>query len=444
MKCTKSRAEFLQIVFVLQLDQNVSLTRSRRNLDLFTVMALVNVSGPTRECGALLVNKLSKHGYVYVKHNLMSPDVLKKVKVRGRELFTKVLPQFHVEERSLLETTNGFRGLYRYVGASGRDDSIDCFSIGREARNLPQDYSVEGQKRDEKFLASLRSPYYELAGWEKHEYLPLITRSNPWPDGAVRARGNTELLNECEEFRMCMTDYYQRCNTVAMDVLRCIACALGIQAVNPREAVPSPSKEEDVEYFVRYHDKQDHNLEVKFYPHIGSVLRKPLVPVQLQGSHSKAPRMLRRKSASASPATDDIVFRASTSGKEASKDDSEFVTRLDSHKDLSTLTILAQDALGGLEVFDDAAEAFLPIPVLEDAVVVQAGRFLELWTGGLIEATPHRVRSSAKGPVDDRCSIVFFCFPNHCAKIEPLVQAEDNPVLSESDWFFAGDKMPPR
>lgn len=52
-------------------------------------------------------------------------------------------------ELESIRAPNGFRGYYRYVGASGIDDAIDCFSVGRDDIADP---------------AALRKPYYIAAG----------------------------------------------------------------------------------------------------------------------------------------------------------------------------------------------------------------------------------------------------------------------------------------
>ena len=86
--------------------------------------------------------------------------------------------------------------------------------------------------------------------------------------------------------------------------------------------------------------------------------------------------------------------------------------RLSTHVDLSSITLLCQDALGGLEL--ELEGEFVPVPVQRDAVLCNAGVFLEEWSDGAIRALPHRVRGQGTNP---RTSIVFFCWPNHDALI---------------------------
>ena len=55
----------------------------------------------------------------------------------------------------------------------------------------------------------------------------------------------------------------------------------------------------------------------------------------------------------------------------------------------------------------------------EDALVINTGEMLELWSGGNYTATAHRVINN--GP--DRYSFPYLMVPNHAVNIEPLVPA---------------------
>lgn len=321
-------------------------------------------------------------------------------------------------ELESIRAPHGFRGYYRYVGASGVDDAIDCFSLGRDDVVDP---------------SVLRKAYFQASGWEESEYMPIIARRNPWdvllnhvnvtdkPDGV----NNND--NFMSDFRDMMIAYYEMCYSVTIDVLRHISCGLGIRPSIPQGGL-DPNSTYDLDYFTPFHSKRDCDLQAKYYPRIGDVVSMHN-GVQLQNTQSTqnpdGVKVLRRKGAKAKP----NVSAADSS-----------VIRLDSHKDLSTITLLSQDALGGLEVWDSDKKAYVEVPVLEDALLVNAGLFLEKWTGGLLEATPHRVRSNRHG--NNRCSIVFFGLPDHDARIEPLLQQGDNPALDGEESFLAGDMMP--
>ena len=86
------------------------------------------------------------------------------------------------------------------------------------------------------------------------------------------------------------------------------------------------------------------------------------------------------------------------------------------HVDLTSLTLLAQDVPGGLEVWDDKEEEWLQVPVFTDSILLNAGLFMEQWTDGEIKATRHRV--VAKPDDRRRHSAVFFCTPNWESRLE--------------------------
>ena len=86
------------------------------------------------------------------------------------------------------------------------------------------------------------------------------------------------------------------------------------------------------------------------------------------------------------------------------------------HTDYGVLTILQQDSVGGLEV-QARTGAWAAAPPVDGSFVVNIGDMLEIWTCGLYQATPHRVRSDAGR---DRLSIPFFFDPNFGATVTPL------------------------
>lgn len=89
------------------------------------------------------------------------------------------------------------------------------------------------------------------------------------------------------------------------------------------------------------------------------------------------------------------------------------------HKDTNVLTLLHPDRVGGLEVRSPAG-AWIEVDAPADALVVNVGEMLELWSGGRFRATPHRVvnRSGL-----ERFSFPFFVVPHHAVVVEPLVES---------------------
>lgn len=86
------------------------------------------------------------------------------------------------------------------------------------------------------------------------------------------------------------------------------------------------------------------------------------------------------------------------------------------HKDYGFLTLLLQDTVGGLQVVRDGA--FLDVPPLPGAFVVNLGELLEIATDGYLTATDHRV-VSPQGAVE-RFSVPFFYNPRLDAVVETV------------------------
>jgi isopenicillin N synthase-like dioxygenase len=93
------------------------------------------------------------------------------------------------------------------------------------------------------------------------------------------------------------------------------------------------------------------------------------------------------------------------------------------HTDYGFLTLLWQDASGGLEV--RTGDGWVEVPPASDAFVCNLGDMLDRVTGGRYRSTPHRVRSPRAG---DRISIPFFFDPDWDAEMTPLALAGARPA----------------
>ncbi len=85
------------------------------------------------------------------------------------------------------------------------------------------------------------------------------------------------------------------------------------------------------------------------------------------------------------------------------------------HTDYGLLTLLAQDANGGLQV--KTPNGWIDAPPVEGALVCNIGDMLDRLTGGWFRSTPHRVRNTAG---KDRLSFPLFFDPDFAAEICPL------------------------
>lgn len=88
------------------------------------------------------------------------------------------------------------------------------------------------------------------------------------------------------------------------------------------------------------------------------------------------------------------------------------------HTDWGAITILAQDAHGGLEVCTPEGE-WVPATPMADCFVVNLGDMVPRWTNGRYHSNPHRVRNVHSGGAP-RYSIPFFYEPDYFARIEPV------------------------
>jgi isopenicillin N synthase-like dioxygenase len=102
------------------------------------------------------------------------------------------------------------------------------------------------------------------------------------------------------------------------------------------------------------------------------------------------------------------------------------------HADSGFVTLLAQDGVEGLQAMNHAG-AWIDVPPADGTLAVNFGKLLERWTGGLVQATRHRVIS----PGRTRYSIPFFYEPRADALIAPL------PLTGSADFasFLYGDYL---
>lgn len=87
------------------------------------------------------------------------------------------------------------------------------------------------------------------------------------------------------------------------------------------------------------------------------------------------------------------------------------------HSDFGVLTVLCQDAVGGLEI-QDLDGQWLAVPPIDGALVINVGDLLERWTNGHLRSTPHRVINKSGRP---RLSLVLAYDPNFETVVDPRV-----------------------
>jgi isopenicillin N synthase-like dioxygenase len=122
-----------------------------------------------------------------------------------------------------------------------------------------------------------------------------------------------------------------------------------------------------------------------------------------------------------------VLFRIFRYPPQASADEARW--GVGEHTDYGLLTLLAQDAHGGLQVRTPAG--WIDAPPLTGTLVCNIGDMLDRLTGGWFRSTPHRVRNTSG---HERLSFPLFFDPDFAARIEPLPRhAAIDPSLVDDD-----------
>ncbi|MGI9200726.1 MAG: isopenicillin N synthase family dioxygenase [Woeseiaceae bacterium] len=87
------------------------------------------------------------------------------------------------------------------------------------------------------------------------------------------------------------------------------------------------------------------------------------------------------------------------------------------HKDTDALTILVPDPIGGLMVKSRDGDEWLEAAPYADALIINIGDLLELWSGGYFVSTPHKVVNTSGA---DRYSFPYFAVPRFDTIVKPL------------------------
>jgi isopenicillin N synthase-like dioxygenase len=106
-------------------------------------------------------------------------------------------------------------------------------------------------------------------------------------------------------------------------------------------------------------------------------------------------------------------------------------TALGYHTDPGVLTLLLQDAVGGLQA-DSSTHGWIDVPPRPGTIVVNLGDVLQVWSNDRFRAAVHRVLPMT---ATSRMSIPYFFNPARDATIEPIdAVADDSPRYRSFTW----------
>ncbi|KAJ4376096.1 hypothetical protein N0V83_001377 [Neocucurbitaria cava] len=171
---------------------------------------------------------------------------------------------------------------------------------------------------------------------------------------------------EAKEFKKEMMTFFETCRSLYTEVMRAIALGMGLEE----------------SWFDGFTDAGDNTLRLLHYPGVSKSIFK--------------------------------------------RNDGQLQVRAGEHSDYGAITLLFQDARGGLQVRSPKG-TFVNATPIENTIVVNAGDLLTRWSNDTIKSTLHRVVEPPPRPEDadkdeypPRYSIAYFCNPNYVRMIEAI------------------------
>ncbi|KAF2014857.1 Clavaminate synthase-like protein [Aaosphaeria arxii CBS 175.79] len=171
---------------------------------------------------------------------------------------------------------------------------------------------------------------------------------------------------EAKTFKEVMVGFHETCKGLHMELMRAIAIGMGIEE----------------NWFDLYTDVGDNTLRLLHYPGV-----------------SKS------------------VFK---------REDGQLQVRAGEHSDYGSITLLFQDARGGLQVRSPRG-TFVDAEPIPGTIVINAGDLLARWSNDTIKSTKHRVvepppqmREDQSSFYPPRYSVAYFCNPNFERIIEAI------------------------
>ncbi len=93
------------------------------------------------------------------------------------------------------------------------------------------------------------------------------------------------------------------------------------------------------------------------------------------------------------------------------------------HTDYGCVTLLGTDGIDGLEAQTTSGD-WVPVRAEVGEFIINFGEMLQMWTDGVVRATPHRVRGTSQ----ERISVPLFFNPNYDTNVAPI--GSSTPIIA--------------
>ncbi|KAL9095363.1 MAG: hypothetical protein Q9165_002234 [Trypethelium subeluteriae] len=298
------------------------------------------VSTAKKEAARAILHGFTTAGFIYLKNHPIPPDVVDTVFAQSARFFARPKAQ---KEKLAWTTAKANRG-YTALGkekVTQLTDREEVEKLRDDVPDLKESFEI-GRDGEEGYPNQ----------WPDEKLYPHTESLNGAPNG-TSTNGIADSEAEAKAFKTVMQDFFARCQSLNVLIMRAIALGLSIPE----------------SFFDEYNDVGNNTLRLLHYPEVSK-------------------RVFAQNKAQ---------------------------VRAGAHTDYGSITLLFQDSRGGLQVqspegtYVDAA----PIP---GTIVVNAADMLARWSNDVIKSTFHRVvepPAPLEGEVHPpRYSVAYFCNPN--------------------------------
>ncbi|KAI9255119.1 hypothetical protein BDA99DRAFT_562394 [Phascolomyces articulosus] len=208
--------------------------------------------------------------------------------------------------------------------------------------------------------------------------------------------GNQELPNAFLENKQELDTFYKDMHSTVTMILEALSFALKIPA-NPESGAN--------DYL-----SSRHRYEDSFHTNFFHIQRYPASSKQAKTTNTKQYHCISNNNSNDNIAKKEVIHTA--------------------HADNSTITLLSQKDVAGLQVEIDGN--WVNVPIIQDAILVNVGDTLHWWTRGYLKAVNHRVLADPELKYKDRYSSGYFINP----KSDTLLAGIPSPFIPSKTPFI--------